>query len=97
MGKLSVARAFGDKWMLGVSARPKITKHEFTAGDNNVLILGCDGLFDVLSTNSVLQYSQNKTCKQIAESLPGIALQCNSSDNISVMAIKFKSLKKHEE
>lgn len=91
-GYLAVARAFGDKGVAGITVRPKITKHEFTPGDNNFLVLGCDGVFDVLSTHGVIRYGQNKTCKDLAGAIPGIALHAGSGDNISTMVVKYKSM-----
>lgn len=91
-GILGVARAFGDDGINGVTARPKIVKYDLNKlhRDNNVLILACDGLWDVASTRSVAEYGAHKTASQLAKDLPLYAYNAGSTDNISVMAVQLK-------
>ncbi|MBS0654492.1 MAG: protein phosphatase 2C family protein [Verrucomicrobia bacterium] len=64
LGDLGVATSFGDFAARGVSVLPQVTKLPLTQLDRNaVLIIGCDGLFDVASTQEV----SNATRAMLAE------------------------------
>lgn len=87
---LAMARTVGDR-AFELSAKPKITGVDSEEGD--LLVLACDGLWDVATTNEVgeavkamLAMGLDET--QIASELTKAALRHGSKDNISVMVIK---------
>lgn len=87
-GYLSVARALGP--FEDVSARPKITCLEVKDGH---LIIACDGLWDVMTTNEagydlrkMLEEGFNTT--EMAEGFVKLGLIGGSQDNITVMILK---------
>ena len=97
-GCLAVASSIGDKKIKGfgnlccVPARPKITKYQ-PKQKNFQLVLACDGLFDVATTNTVGQniqdlFKRNQSVENIAEKIVNAAYTAGSSDNISTMVVK---------
>jgi protein phosphatase 2C len=97
---LSVSRAFGD-----VDAEPYLTclpdilRYKLEQGDK-FIILACDGLWDVLSNQDVVNYIlrecydktlQTRTNKtiNIARKLAELAIAKGSTDNISVVIVFF--------
>lgn len=87
---LAMARTVGDR-AFELSAKPKITGVDSEEGD--LLVLACDGLWDVATTNEVgeavkamLAMELDET--QIASELTKAALVHGSKDNISVMVVK---------
>lgn len=98
-GQLAVARAIGDKKIVGenktccVSPHPKITNYSLNFAH---LILGCDGLFDVTSTNEVgnrVKQMEDKKLNpmEMAKALVNSAIENNSMDNVSVIVVKNHS------
>jgi serine/threonine protein phosphatase PrpC len=99
-GNLATARAIGDKDIKGnkgeccVSPNPKITNYlsqEFLEG---YLVIACDGLYDVASTNAVGQAiremaDQELPPEQMAAQLVYNALTHKSKDNVSVIVVKL--------
>lgn len=69
-GSLATARAFGDKHLKNkegicvVSASPKVTKYSLADFQGGYLILACDGLYDVTTTNGL-----GKEIQKIIEAL----------------------------
>jgi len=91
-GSLAVSRAFGDinfkkrdgKYMgfnSPVSSEPDIYKYTLK-GSRYVQVIACDGLWDVLNNDQVLQYILDGVD---SEQLTNIALERGSRDNISIM------------
>ncbi|KAF2303752.1 hypothetical protein GH714_023260 [Hevea brasiliensis] len=101
-GLLNVARAIGD-WhmeeMKGtdggpLSAEPELMTTELTAEDE-FLIIGCDGLWDVFSQNAVdfarrrlQEHNDPLTC---SKDLVDEALKRKSGDNLAVVVVCFRS------
>jgi serine/threonine protein phosphatase PrpC len=89
---LSLSRAFGDNDSKPyVSHRPDIFKHKVLKEDN-FLVVGCDGLWDVLSNQLVCDYirklKENNYKGNYAKKLAEYAFEKGSYDNISVI-VKF--------
>lgn len=104
---LSVCRAFGDtKAQPQVTHIPEIYDYELSAKDDIILdkfmVLACDGVWDVLSCQDVVDYILSKidelpkltTCSlkgnnNIAQMLAKYAIEKGSMDNISVVIVFF--------
>jgi serine/threonine protein phosphatase PrpC len=92
-GQLGVARAIGDHDIVGetgfgcASPRPKITGVCLRSlKPNSHLFLGCDGLWDVATSEEVVN------AKKSAPELVSAALRANSTDNVSVMTVDLSAL-----
>jgi len=99
-GGLAIARALGhDEWKTAINPRPKIVKFPIDrlTSDQNFLIMACDGVWDVASSNQVGEYIQDlakkgKTCKSMAHALIRKAHANASQDNISAIVVNLSSL-----
>lgn len=99
-GRLAVSRALGDyEYKFNnhgdniVSSVPEIVSHDLTGGEQ-FLVLGCDGLFDVMSSDTVGTFVRNRLWedpKKICVDLISEAvLQRGSTDNVTVIVALFK-------
>ena len=100
-GRIAVARAIGDKEIVGhdnvqccISPHPKITCFPMSDIKNGYLILACDGLYDVSTTDEVSNSIQTMAnlgmdTLEMAKRLVYSALACGSRDNVSVMVVKL--------
>ncbi|XP_058772669.1 probable protein phosphatase 2C 47 [Vicia villosa] len=99
-GQLSVARALGDWHIKGskgskspLSCEPELEEIVLTEEDE-FLILGCDGLWDVMSSQcavtmvrkELVQHNDPDICAKV---LVTEALQRNSCDNLTVVVVCF--------
>lgn len=93
-GILAVARAFGDRNIgPGISCSPKVVflyMDQVEKGD--ILILACDGIWDVMSSHVAATFVQSKrvegkSLNEIANLLAEEAIKQGSTDNCSVMLI----------
>jgi serine/threonine protein phosphatase PrpC len=98
-GGLAPARSFGDHFHRGaVSARPKITSIPLAhIAPGSTLILACDGLYDVASTNQVgrtvnAALDKDLSAETIATVLAQKALKAGSRDNVSTLVVLFPNL-----
>lgn len=98
-GYLAVGTAIGDRAVVGkegqccVVANPKITHFPLDNFIGSTLILACDGLYDVATTDEVckavsLMESKNSEAF-IAKSLVYHAIVHGSKDNVSVMVVRL--------
>eukprot|EP00041_Stephanoeca_diplocostata_P020164 m.445486 g.445486 ORF g.445486 m.445486 type:complete len:408 (-) comp21494_c0_seq1:2821-4044(-) len=110
-GSLSVSRALGDYEMKNPSRAP--ADQVITAdGDvtilprqacNDVIVIGCDGLWDVMSTEEVVRFARARmasdaaadSCTEAPSAISGIckdllyaSLAANSRDNITVVVVQ---------
>lgn len=105
-GGLSVSRTFGDieakEEKYGgmkkvVVALPDITEYELSE-EINYIVLGCDGIFDVLSNEDLIECSRiairehknkkvNELCGEIAGNIIKASLAKDSFDNVSCVVI----------
>lgn len=96
-GVLSVARAIGDRklkqWVIG---RPDVAVFDLD-GTEEYLVLGCDGLWDVLTPDKVVSLIAEWTAQPQNIGVKGLAkylvTQCledpSSSDNISIIVVQL--------
>jgi len=86
---LSLSRAFGDlDCSPYVTHKPDIFKYEILF-DDKFLVFGCDGLYDVLTNQDIVDFiinlSNNNISCNIAKKLAEYALLKGSMDNITVI------------
>lgn len=98
---LSVSRAFGDlDAKPHVSHIPDIYDYKITPGEDKFIIMGCDGVWDVLSNQEAVDFvlekiesmciepnAITKSRKNIANLLGEYAIARGSQDNISVLIV----------
>ncbi|GFR78665.1 protein phosphatase 1E [Elysia marginata] len=96
-GNIAVARAIGDAAHKPfISSDADVTSLHMT-GEEEYLVLACDGLWDVLSPAQVINtvYKHSHTSPggldDVAIGLVNAARDSGSSDNISVVVVLFKS------
>lgn len=92
MGALAVARAFGDaKYRRYITAEPDIVQLPLD-GTESYLIVACDGLWDVIPKDKMAAFVYEYTSDYkpgLANALASWARQAGSTDNVSVIVIRF--------
>ncbi|CAI5729656.1 unnamed protein product [Hyaloperonospora brassicae] len=93
-GRLAVARAFGDS-ELGrlVIADPEVTVHALHQEDEYI-VLGSDGLWDVLTNEQVASYIGEHPLldvQEMAHMLTHLAVELGTSDNVTVIVVDVRS------
>lgn len=89
----SLARAVGhDEETSGINPRAKVIKYSIPkeARKGSFLVIGCDGLWDIVSTNDVaatVRAHAHATPAEIAAILTKKAYQTGSLDNITVLVV----------
>jgi len=88
-GMLAVSRALGDVFLQPqVTCEPQI--HTFEISKDKILIMACDGVWDVLSDEEAIKLIINESNpEQAAIKIRDTALSKGSTDNISVIVIYF--------
>lgn len=101
-GVLSVSRALGD-WDVKLprgSSSPLISEPEFKQAlltdDDEFLIIGCDGIWDVMSSQHAVSIvrrglRRHDNPQQCARELVMEALRLNTFDNLTVIVVCFSS------
>jgi len=99
-GQLSVSRALGDWHMKGpkgsacpLSAEPELQEILLTE-DDEFLIMGCDGLWDVMSNQGAVTMARKELMihndpQRCSRELVREALKRNSCDNLTVIVVCF--------
>jgi len=91
-GALAVARAFGDvKYRQFITSEPDIACVDLT-GEEEFLVVACDGLWDVMSHQAVgtyLQQYRGMSKEGMTESLVQHARNLGSVDNITCVVVLF--------
>ncbi|GAV59685.1 PP2C domain-containing protein [Cephalotus follicularis] len=99
-GQLSVARALGDWHMKGpkgtdspLSAEPELHEAHLSE-DDEFLIMGCDGLWDVMSSQCAVTMARKELTihndpERCSRELVREALKRNTCDNLTVIVICF--------
>ncbi|KAK2988215.1 hypothetical protein RJ640_020697, partial [Escallonia rubra] len=99
-GQLSVARALGDWHMKGpkgsacpLSAEPEL-QETLLAEDDEFLIMGCDGLWDVMSSQCAVTMARKELMlhndpERCSRELVREALKRNTCDNLTVVVVCF--------
>jgi len=85
-----------------VIALPTVTTIERNPENDQYLLLGCDGVFDVFMTSQLVQYTTNrftvyKTVKEVALDLVDTSFARGSTDNISVLLVSLENNKRLDE
>lgn len=108
-GELAVARAIGDYHLPGLktppaagdegpagplTALPEVTSHCLAPGTDEFMILACDGLWDVLSSQRAIELArvrlrEHNEPQRVAEELVAEALRLHTTDNVTVIAVCF--------
>jgi len=87
-GVLAVTRSLGDTAMKDVVTGEPFQTKTILLPDDKLLILACDGLWDVTSDQEAIDLIKDETnAKQMSDKLLSHALKRGSTDNISVMVI----------
>lgn len=94
-GVLAVTRALGDAYMKDlVTGHPYTTETVIQPDIDEFLILACDGLWDVCSDQEAVDLIRStKDPQQASRALVDHALQRFSTDNLSIMVVRFDSAK----
>ncbi|KAI8806314.1 phosphatase 2C-like domain-containing protein [Cladochytrium replicatum] len=92
-GVLAVTRSLGDvsmkEWIIG---NPYTTETVLNDKDN-LLILACDGIWDVCGDQQAVDYTKDiDDPQEAADSLLKYALSNGSTDNLSVLVVRFKPI-----
>ena len=93
-GELMLTRAFGDYDLKdkGVISEPHVVSKEIDVNvKNQFLILACDGIWDVLSEDDIMQIIMfnNKESGELAKNIMKSALSREAWDNLSIFVIKL--------
>ncbi|KAJ9634490.1 uncharacterized protein PV06_10618 [Exophiala oligosperma] len=94
-GVLAVTRALGDSYLKDlVTGHPYTTETVIQPDQDEFLILACDGLWDVCSDQEAVDLVRNvQDPQQASKMLVDHALARFSTDNLSVMIVRFDSNK----
>lgn len=97
-GIVAVSRAFGNFRHKVII--PEADFKEFTLqGDEEYIVLACDGLWDVMDNDSLRKFINKYLAKNgrktqgLSEALVNEALRLGSTDNVSVIFIEFNQWK----
>lgn len=76
-----------------LTAEPEITQYQLGPTDE-FMVLGCDGLWDVLSSQRAIEFARIKlrehnNPQQCADELVAEAVRMHSSDNVTVIVVCF--------
>lgn len=90
MGDLAVARSIGDNHIYPwVTYKPFIQECTI-GGDDEFLIIGCDGVFDVLTDQQAVDLVNNSPPELASIVLRDHAFLSGSGDNISALVFFLK-------
>lgn len=93
MGILAVSRSFGDRGLKQfVPAKPYTSTVSIHEGEDEFIILACDGIWDVMTDQEAVDFvrllDQNQK-NQAAKLLVDTALTRSTSDNLTVVILFF--------
>lgn len=97
-GAVAVSRAFGNIRHRVIIPEPDLLEIDLT-GDEEFIIVACDGLWDVMTSKEVRTFvkkymnKNGKRTKGISTALVDEALRRGSTDNVSVVFVEFKDWK----
>lgn len=89
-GKLAVGRAFGNKGLPGVTAKPFIKRFfigTISKSKPNQLIIACDGLWNVVDSKEAVEIASGKTTFKAARDLQREAFNRRTDDNVTIQVI----------
>ena len=90
---VNIGGAIGDHECTGIPARPVITRMQLSElGLNSDLIIGCDGIFDVATTQQVVNKVQELRNSKLNTPLAiaSLAYKAGSKDNLSLLLVHLK-------
>jgi serine/threonine protein phosphatase PrpC len=93
-GIVAVSRAFGNFRHKVIIPEPDFKEFTLT-GQEQYIVLACDGLWDVMNNESLRKFINKYMAKNgrktqgISEALVNEALRLGSTDNVSVIFIEF--------
>ena len=100
-GKLACSRALGDfsfKQGPGTAAEQKVScvpeLYRWTAQRGDWLILGCDGVWDTMGNEEVVQHVC-KSSKDVGDTVAGVLQRCidkEADDNLTLLAVELGSV-----
>jgi len=98
MGRLECFRTIGDADVDSkvVTAEPEIISGTFCE-DDEFIVMGCDGLYDVLTNEQIIEYVRERRgdglpAKEISQRLAEYTVnECNSRDNVTVILVQLNS------
>ena len=94
-GSLSLTRSIGDLdfKIYGVNAIPNIVKEVLREDYSKYIILGSDGVWDVVNENDLVDIEKNSggVTKDFCERIVNFAIEKGSKDNVSCIVIKISS------
>jgi len=89
-GVLAVTRSLGDSAMKEFVVGSPYTTETELGDDDEFMIIACDGLWDVVDDQGAVDLIRNvKDAQEASAILKQHALDNFSSDNISVLVVKF--------
>lgn len=93
-GVLAVGRAIGDKKVVGITSSPKITAFPVEQLKGGHLVLACDGLYEVSTSNEVgtaisKMAKEGESVENMGKRLVYQAIKNGSKDNVSAIVIKL--------
>lgn len=91
-GILAISRALGDSCLKPyVSPEPRISEG-ILGSENDLAVLACDGVWDVLSPETVIMAArQHEDPKAAAEYISRMAREAGSGDNVTVIVLDLRS------
>ncbi|KAJ3285855.1 Protein phosphatase 2C 1 [Rhizoclosmatium sp. JEL0117] len=95
-GVLAVTRALGDATMKDYIIGNPFTTETVLEDSDSLLVLACDGLWDVCSDEEAVAFvheESRSSVQTVSEDLMNLALEKFSTDNLSVMVIRFTDQK----
>ncbi len=91
---LAVTRALGDHRMKDVISGKPHTSETILTDENEIVVLACDGVWDVMTDQEVIETVRAIEDPQTAsEVLVDRAIEKGSEDNISAIVIRIKNVK----
>ena len=91
-GGLMPTRTIGDQPFksVGVIATPSVGEHRISP-DDSVLLIGCDGLFDVMSNEEIADFaSRTVNISSLLENLKReVLVNRSGTDNLTIIALKL--------
>jgi serine/threonine protein phosphatase PrpC len=106
-GIIGVSRGFGDflfkdnddldAWEQQITAKPDFISLERDNGADEFIILGCDGIWDVISNDSALKFVRTRlqsgqfTVEEISKALVHYCLTEGSKDNMTLIVVLFEA------
>lgn len=93
-GIVAVSRAFGNLRLECIVPEPDIKEIDLD-GSEDFIVLGCDGLWDVMDAAGTRMFAESflkkngGNTKGISEAFVDEALRLGSTDNVSVIFISF--------